>query len=133
MKVESVGSNPEINCPKCGLAWVHGDDGVVEDTKCPHLRFVISPEGMEYYYYFNGMTQERLVSAVEAAYRSGNPAAEDVPPEEAEDTWHEAMRDHGFWAAATMDEADVIFDYTEDGLACGPVKYTVLFGAKLDD
>ena len=94
-----------IDCPKCRMAWVRierGDAWIVDDTTCPHLRFVIEPEGTspEQIHYFNGMTAERLVAAVAEADRQANPEAAEMSAEE-------AFR-------------DALFDHTQTGIACGP-------------
>jgi len=100
------------------MAWVRierGDAWIVDDTTCPHLRFVIEPEGTspEQIHYFNGMTAERLVAAVAEADRQANPEAAEMSAEE-------AFR-------------DALFDHTQTGIACGPVSHTTFFGAKLED
>ena len=123
-----------IDCPACGKTWliIRGGDGWVDDdTTCVHLRFAIEPEATQpdEIHYFNGMTAERLVRAVAAAYRQANPEGEEMDPEE---SFGEALFDDQFWTDAAMAEVDSRFDFTQSGIACGPVSQTVLFGAKLN-
>lgn len=119
-----------LDCPKCGLPWAHASGGsadIAVATKCPHLRFVVGPAEMEHH--FNGMTEDRLVAAVVRAYLLLHAEAQEWTPEEA---YSEALFDNDFWESATMGEIDSIFEESGSGAACGPVSYTVLFGAKLD-
>lgn len=138
-EVDSEGdtiTDGSIDCPKCGSSWMRVADSsawVVDETTCPHLRFAIEPDATspEEIHYFNGMTAERLVAAVAKAYQRANPAAaEELNPEEA---FGEALFDEDFWQAAVMDEIDALFDHTQEGIACGPVSHTALYGAKLEE
>lgn len=124
-----------INCPTCGQAWARADEDSawIEDaTSCPHLRFAIEPDGtgIDEIHFFNGMTGEKLLAAVETAYRRLYPEQTDLTSEE---IFGEALSDDDFWEKAATPEFDAIFSETQEGMACGPVSSTVFFGAKLGE
>ena len=131
---DDEGGEGSIDCPECGMAWVlFSDSGasVDDDTTCKHLRFAAEPDSThpEEFHYFNGMTAERLIADLTKAYRRALPDGEELDPS---DLVAETLFSWQFCESAAMEEIDARFTNTQEGIACGPVSQTVLFGAKLN-
>ena len=117
-------------CPKCGEIWVEVEGGSAEikyDTKCKHLKFIIEQAADEVAY-LNGLTEETLLKAVEQAHAKVNPVAEKMSGGEIlqEDKFNDEI-----WKMVELEAVDTLLDFTQSGIACGPVSYTIYFGARL--
>lgn len=131
--IEFVFSDEEMEhgavlCPVCGKPWStaeYGDGVILEETECPHLRFAIEPQG-DKIHCFNGFTVSDLL---QAAKRSGYKGEANLKAFELS-ICHGSYPDT-FWSKLKSPLFDRVFELTQDGVGCGPVSDTALFGAKV--
>jgi hypothetical protein len=129
---EDCPTNSRICCPECGLVWVTIEDDSADlvsadQCDCPHLRFILiqDGDGMDFY---NGFSATTLQTIVE-------PAARQLSPDLDGESWTEFLGGNQFdddlWARVESVELTHLFNHTQEGMACGPVSHTVLFGARI--
>ncbi len=131
---DDEGGEGSIDCPECGKAWVMFSDSgawVDDETTCVHIRFAAEPDAThpKEFHYFNGMTAERLTAELAEAYRGAVPGDEELDPV---DLVGATLFDGQFCVDATIGGIDSRFTHTQEGIACGPISQTILFGAKLN-
>lgn len=120
----------QMVCPACGEAWVALQGGSAEifyNTHCPHLKCIVEQAADEIQY-LNGFTKDKLEAAAEQAYIKLNPESEKMT---GEDILQDSSLDDALWKNMELLDVDTLLDFTESGIACGPVSYTIFFGAKL--
>jgi hypothetical protein len=128
--IENGEGTDGVNCPKCGEPWVvFFDDDVDMPEGCPHLRFIVPPEG-EWpvdVRFRNGMTADALEGEILANFRRLNPDDSDVA---ADDLFHSVRSDADFWEQAQMGDVDTVVSHeVQEGIGrC----FVTLFGAKLE-
>jgi len=126
-------SNGVINCPQCGKTWMeisNGEAYIQPDPDCLHLKFAIEPgvSSASEVGYFNGFTEEKFLAAVSEAYRQYDRESDGMT---AEEIFSDALVDEEFWKKAVLNEVNILFDFTQEGICCGPVSQTAYFGAQL--
>lgn len=121
----------ELCCPACGSVWSvcgGGEAEFITPTDCPHLRFTFAEHANDFD--FPGRySKADLLSDVEPALRA-------LPEmlDEGEDIADALLRsalDSDLWEEVVCRDVDTVFTLTQEGFACGPVSYTVLFGARM--
>lgn len=149
-------------CGEPWLTDYDGEYEFQDNTECPHLKFVIFQEDEEIRF-FNGFTEDQLFSCIEPAARKLDPNLHGLTVKEFFDgvTLHEAgekvgldfhkewtdpetNKIHGLlhdskrfneelWSLVNDIRIDTILDHTDCGMACGPVSFTVFYGAQLEN
>ena len=122
--------NGSLKCPACGRVWVklESSEAIVEpDPACPHLLFHFERDSDDIEF-FNGFTKPTLIRMVEPAARVQCP---DLAGQSLEEYFWENHLDRDFWQAVNSDLCDTLVDVGDSGVACGPISYTVFFGARL--
>jgi len=112
-----------INCPVCDIAWLKDCEGEYERGKCPHLRFIWTEGGLEY---FGQWDTKGFEEQFRKEYTKVSDYGED---------YLQNVQDHpidGFTEEVLIKiecpGVDEVLSHTETGLACGPVSMTVLYG-----
>ena len=111
--------NGSLKCPACGRVWVklESSEAIVEpDPACPHMLFHFECDSDDIEF-FNGFTKPTLLRMVEPAARVQCP-----------DLAGQSLEEY-FWE--NSDLCDILVDVGDSGVACGPISYTVFFGARL--
>ena len=127
-----------IVCPSCGKPWLTDYDGEYEfkdSTECTHIKFAIFQEDEEIRF-FNGCSREELLKHVEPATREMERPAMLAVKEIPEELENEVFFNHNrfnrnLWEKVHFPMADTILVHTDHGMACGPVSFTVFYGAQL--
>jgi len=120
-----------LNCPICDKVWIK--DGAEYDPSivkaCKHLRFrLIDNYAVEWFGRWNH-------EGFEKAYTKSYLEVYNDPDLEEDDITFCEIDDYTIKALENMDAdtIDEVFVLEEEGLACGPVRLTILYGIKHDE
>ena len=129
IEIASDGGNGQLCCPVCGAVWVDVVDGesIWKDAACEHYMFCwaqrCEPEC------YNGLSMEDLYADIARIYKSQN-AEDEWEGMDNDDIAREVYFEEDFGKGAKMEEVNMILDYTQEFMACGPSSMTVLFGVR---
>lgn len=118
----------EIHCPVCNAVWLQEnpqEESPREPVPCMHLRFMGLQEGEPIF--FGKWDKKKFFKAYWKAEK--DVYGEDADSDSDSDDEMEYM-DFNILEKMETNQIDEIAMLTDDGMACGPVSFTVYFGIK---
>ena len=108
-----------IRCPICDVAWLSDSDGEYDRDTCEHLRFVWTEDSIEYIGEWDEKEFEKSYLKIYSR----------IWEEEGEDQGEGlGFPDYDVLQQIKNKNIKKIYEFSETGLACGPITITTLFG-----